>query len=92
MNTFLLECLFRGIDIRLEGENLRVIGDLKPVTADYIRTHKKAIIKQLNSEHGACQTCGADTRSMITRPDRTIRWICSQCIDREFPRKEEAKA
>jgi len=93
-NTFLLECLMRGIDIRLEGENLRVIGGLKPVTADFIRKHKQAIIKQLNSEHGACERCGADTHNMLTRPDRTISWLCTPCADETWgpwPKPKETK-
>jgi len=82
INTFLLECEMRGIRIMADGENLRVKGSLKPATADYIRKHKAAILKLLNNrKYGACHICGADTRSMITRPDGSFRWICSQCIE-----------
>lgn len=86
INTFLIECEMRGIRIMADGENLRVKGSLKPATADYIRKHKAAILKLLNSEHGACHKCGADTRSMITKPDGSFIWICSQCIDADHER------
>jgi len=85
---FILECEMRGIRIMIEGENLRVTGALKPATADYIRKHKQAIIKQLNSEHGACDKCGVDTANMLTTPDAQWCWMCAPCFHKRHERKQ----
>jgi len=86
VQTFISECLMRGIIIKADGDALRVEhgGDLKPATADYIRQHKAEIIVILTAPlpHGPCYKCGADTASMLTRPDRSSDWMCNTCFDR----------
>jgi len=86
IQTFLTECLMRGVHIDVDGDSLRVesSGKLKPATANYIKQHKKEIIEVLTKPlpHGPCFQCGANTEAMLTRPDSSWDWMCPPCFDR----------
>jgi len=83
IETFLTECLIRGYRISLEGDSLRVTGDPKPATLDFIREHKGEIIQALtDQQHGACIHCGCDTDAMLTVPGTGCMWCCPACFER----------
>jgi len=92
MNTFLTECLIRGYRISLEGDSLRVTGDPKPATLDFIREHKTEIIRALaEQQHGACVHCGCDTDAMLTVPGKQRQWCCVPCFDKRPVERKERK-
>jgi len=92
--TFLTECLIRGIRIKTDGENLLVDfkGSLEPATAGYIRQNKTEIIDLLlHQEHGDCVGCGEDTECMLTASGQDWCWMCSACFDIRGTRQLTAK-
>jgi hypothetical protein len=86
VQTFIMECLMRGIILSVDVDALRVEhdGNLKPATADFIRQHKAEIIEILTAPlpHGPCCQCGSDTDAILTRSDKSWGWMCVPCFDR----------
>jgi len=83
VDIFLTECLIRGYHISLEGDSLRVRGEPKPVTLDFIRKHKPEIIEALsNQQHGDCIHCGEDTDAMLTVPGKECMFCCRNCFSK----------
>jgi len=85
VQTFIVECLARGIFIILDGDSLKVESEStpKPATLDFIREHKTEIIRALaDRQHGACIHCGCDTDAMLTVPGTGCMWCCPACFER----------